>query len=282
MMTSGRNLDPNDKVYWQLSTLLTKKHYRTKLYADKESAAVLLNDWQLKFDEIDVEVIERDTKMAHPMCWSAGKLAAIRDMASKGEPFFHIDGDAFLFRALPKKIENASIFCQCVERAIPKASNVYLQTTYYPINELLPMLHMPVWMQAYSRMLHQRVMNMGFFGGNDLETIHEFASIALKTFVEDRHNRQAFEYLHRGKPHFLGIAAIAEQWSLASYLHWKRIEPVTMMNSVNSYDLSKVKQQGWAHIYSLVRYKPEYLEWAESELESLLSDENVEMMEAAA
>jgi hypothetical protein len=283
MMHSGRALDPRDANYWRLSTILARKfHGPIKLYADKESADVLLNDWKLEFDEIDMEVIERDTSGAHPMCWSVGKLAAIRDMAIKGEPFFHIDGDAFLFRPLPNNIQDAPIFCQCIERAIPKSSNVYLSTSYYPINELLPNLKMPYWMQAYSRLSHQKVMNMGFFGGNDFDTIKEFCDVALKVFVGSRHNNQAFQYLQRGKPHFLGIAAIAEQWSLASYLHWKRIEPVTMMDSVNSYDLSTVKQQGWGHIYSLVRYRPEYLSFVSDELESLLSEENVERMREAA
>jgi len=122
MMKSGRALDPRDEIYWRLSTTLARKfHGPTKLYADKESAAVLLNEWKLEFDEIDLDVIERDTVGAHPMCWSAGKLAAIRDMAINGEPFFHIDGDAFLFAPLPQHLQDAPIFCQCIERAIPKA-----------------------------------------------------------------------------------------------------------------------------------------------------------------
>jgi len=133
-------------------------------------------------------------------------------------------------------------------------------------------------MQGYSRLSHQKVMNMGFFGGNDFETIKEFCDVALKVFVGNRQNNQAFQMLHRGKPHFLGIAAIAEQWAFAAYCHMKSIIPETMMDGVDSFSLSKVKERGWAHIYSLVRYKPEYLSFVTDQLESLLCEENIERM----
>src|SRR5207237_131194 len=158
------------------------------LYADSDCAKKLTDTWRIPFDEVDTTAIPRETQGSHPMCWSAGKLAAMKSMAEAGQPFFHIDGDAFVFRRFPDLVEQSRLFVQCIETRIRKRTNYFRRNSQYPINELLPSLYLPPFMARYAMQPQQPVMNMGVFGGNDLNAIGEFADIALKTFVRDRRN----------------------------------------------------------------------------------------------
>jgi hypothetical protein len=273
---TGVTIPESDRIYWQLSALLARKYYPPlKLYADKPFADWLIKRCGIVFDEVDTETIARDTKGAHKMCWSAGKLAAMRDMAAKGEPFFHIDGDAFIFKPLPESFISSRMFCQCIEKAIPRNGNRYRRNSHYPLNELLPMLRMPRFMGNYYRLSRQPVMNMGIFGGSDTESIYEYADIAIKTFVENRHNNQCFKTFSRAMPHFLGIACISEQWALGAYCHWKNITPAHIMNRIDSFNVNRMHEVGqYLHIYTaLRRFCPQYKKFIKHKLNQIRHEE---------
>ena len=272
LFKTGRDIPETDRIFWELSAHLARKfHGPTKLYADPESARTLIDKWGITFDELDVTTIPKDTRGCHPMCWSAGKLAAMRAEAAQGKPFFHIDGDAFLLSPLREDLRSSRMFCQCIEKQLKRRRNVYRKNSHYPLNELLPDLKMPRFMQKYFSLPLQRVMNMGIFGGTDCASIHEYADIAIKVFVQNRYNTQAFTRFHRSRPHFLGIAAISEQWSASAYCHWKGIIPTQLMNRIDAFNLNRMHEVQFGHIYSAVRKLRNYQHWASRKLESLLA-----------
>jgi hypothetical protein len=282
LYNTGREIPDSDRVYWTLSALLSRRFYPPLFfYGDEPSAKRLTKDWGIKFDHVDTTLIPHETRHAHPMCWSAGKIVAMRDMAERGEPFFHIDGDAFVFRKLPESITDSRIFCQCIETKIRRSSARYRRNTHYPLNELLPDLRMPNWMTKYARRDSQTVINMGIFGGTDLESIRDYCNIALKTFVHDRHNRQQFSRLHRGMPHFLGIACVTEQWSCAAFLHYKGITPTAIMNRIDSFNVNRAHEvNGFVHLFTALRRLKPYRAWAKHKLKQLRQQE-IELAKAA-
>jgi hypothetical protein len=264
---TGREIPETDRVYWTLSALLARRFYPpTTLFADRESAARLLK-WGIKFDEVDTDTIPKVAGKADAMCWSAGKLAAMRSMAEKGKPFLHIDGDAFIFRPLPEALTSAAMFAQGTEKYIELRSAIYKRNTHYPLRELLPSLRLPKFMALYAKRPRQRVINMGLFGGRDCAAIFDYADISIKTFVDNAHNRHAQKVFHRSKPHWLGVAAIAEQWALGAYCDWKRIEPDSLLDRIDSFNINRAHEIGYVHLYSAVRKLRHYRHWAERKLE---------------
>jgi hypothetical protein len=96
------------KLAWVLSVMLARQHYpNTELVTDDAGARLLVDELGLPFSHVSTAL--NDLAQANPQWWSLGKLYAFGLQAS---PFVHLDNDVFLWKRLPKTLEQAEAFAQ--------------------------------------------------------------------------------------------------------------------------------------------------------------------------
>lgn len=98
---------------WALSCLQIKKfHNEIHLYANTSGADLLVNQLQLPYDSVSIS--HDDLVLANENLWALPKIFTY---SMQKEPFLHIDGDVFLFEALPKSLFNKDLVAQNIEEA---------------------------------------------------------------------------------------------------------------------------------------------------------------------
>ena len=104
------------------------------------------------------------------------------------KPFLHVDGDIYLPRPLPKRIEKSRLAAQ----------NREYGTSYYKrmMDRLLacPGIRIPHYLEKGLREESVSSYNMGFFGGKDLDFIRRYCEEVFKFFEENRMNDPACSY----------------------------------------------------------------------------------------
>ncbi len=97
----------------------------------------------------------------HPDLWAIGK---IRSFQFQQSPFIHIDGDVFLWKELPQRIENAPLVAQSEEQQFnvfrPVLENVKEKFDYIP---------------KCFETENEGMFNAGIIGGNNYLFLQEFA-----------------------------------------------------------------------------------------------------------
>jgi hypothetical protein len=127
----------------------------------------------LKFDSVSTELDSLDTSYGD--VWSLGKIYAYQIAAERGDPFVHVDYDVFFWKKLTKEFLSKNLIAQWVEEysyniyQIPKlianCPNLYLIKDIQPVGAI----------------------NVGLFGGNDLDFIKNYAKGAI-SFIMDPAN----------------------------------------------------------------------------------------------
>ena len=105
---------------WALSCLQLRKFYdEVELVTDSEGADLLINKLHLPYTSckpvLDKLVDE------NPAVWALGKIAAYE---AQEVPFIHVDGDIYIWKPFPKRIEEADIAVQNVEKNYPFGINL--------------------------------------------------------------------------------------------------------------------------------------------------------------
>ena len=95
---------------WVLSVLQASRHYPdTCLSTDSRGAELLVDALGLPFRQVDLALDALDAPGNDPQWWVLGKLATY---AAQTRPFLHLDGDVFLWKALPARVTGAGLFAQ--------------------------------------------------------------------------------------------------------------------------------------------------------------------------
>ena len=162
---------------WALSCLSLKEHYQDlTLYSDSQAAHILIDKIGLPYSEV---VVAYDNFKCLPIHWA---LAKVKTYSMQERPFLHVDGDIYLARPLPKRIEKSRLAAQ----------NREYGTSYYKrmMDRLLacPGIRIPDYLEQGLREESVSSYNMGFFGGKDLNFIRHYCEEVFKFFEENRMN----------------------------------------------------------------------------------------------
>lgn len=168
---------------WALSCLSLKEHYQDiTLYTDSQAADILIGKIGLPYSEV---VIAYDNFKCLPRHWA---LAKVKTYSMQQKPFLHIDGDIYLPRPLPKRIEKSRLAAQ----------NREYGTSYYKrmMDRLLACkgIRIPDCLKQGLREESVSSYNMGFFGGKDLDFIRRYCEEVFKFLEENRMNDPTCSY----------------------------------------------------------------------------------------
>lgn len=133
--------------------------------------------------------------------WSLGKIYAFKIAAERGNPFIHIDYDAILWNGMPHKIAGAEIFAQNIEH------DAYIG---YEIKKFLKYCPDP----SYISHIPNVAVNMGIFGGTDIDFIKFYATEAIK-LAENKANYD-FWVSFKDFDFTWNMATIVEQYFLVT------------------------------------------------------------------
>lgn len=160
---------------WALSVLQLRKFYDDVELFTTRAGKEFVEELQLPYSNI--KLID-DTLDIPPSAWA---LAKINTYKQQIKPFLHVDGDVFLFNAIPKMLCNASLICQSKE-----IDFFHYEETLRQVQSEFE--YVPDWCKDHPAK-PLVTYNAGIFGGNDLALIKEFCDLAFR-FVGD--NKKSF------------------------------------------------------------------------------------------
>lgn len=155
--------DYNYLLMQKISLAFAKKSFnKVHLITDSRSLPYLEN---MGWDSISTDLDSIDPSLGG--IWSLGKIYAYKIAAERGSPFIHIDYDVILWNGMPYKIAGAEVFAQSREEDAYNS---------YEIKKFLEHCPDPSYI-SYGRNI---AVNMGIFGGTDMDFIKFYATEAIK------------------------------------------------------------------------------------------------------
>ncbi|GGA81131.1 DUF6734 family protein [Puia dinghuensis] len=152
---------------WSYSCLLLKKQYDdVEIVTDEFGKSILIDKLQLPYSNVVVRLDELNKYDS--LLWALGKVYCY---SLQKEPFIHVDGDIFIYDKFRPDLENAGIVAQNIE-------------TEYEIEVSVEFSSIPDYLEG--RLTPGKTTqqyNMGTFGGNDIDLIHQYTKEAF-SFVE--------------------------------------------------------------------------------------------------
>lgn len=251
---------------WALSCLSISKHYDVALYTDTEGKRMLVDRLKLPYKEVHVVY---DDLAVLPHHWA---IAKIKTYTLQVEPFIHVDGDIYIPNPLPDDILKAGLVAQ----------NREIGTKYYRrmVDRMLSFgtIKLPRYIEQGLEEESISSYNMGIFGGNDVDFIHEYCDEAMR-FVRDNDINNA------SLPHSRVVCNIFfEQIILAAFADLKKREVASVLgrdvkdegySGFEFCDLAYYEQRAFFHLLgghkrnpyncdmigkTLLRLYPEYYE----------------------
>lgn len=206
---------------WVLSVETARRQYPdTCLITDTHGARMLVDTIGLSFEKVSTSLDAMDDY--HPDWWALGKLHAYR---CQSEPFVHIDSDVYLWKRLPEKVENASVFAQSPEYFSLDGGS------WYRPRECVGALKktrgwVPIEWQWFVDHQGNKAACCGIVGGNDVDFIHHYADLGIRS-VRSKENFSGWSSLGGN----MGDNLTIEQYSLIACIEYrnqiqKDLEPV--------------------------------------------------------
>lgn len=176
---------------WALSCMQLRKFYRNvELVTDEEGYDLLIEKLKLPYSSVKVAL---DSKLKPETVWTLGKFEAYR---LQDRPFIHVDGDIYIWKRFPSRIEKAGLVAQNIERNYPFNVNI--------LNEMCRLsFKFPFNPMKRGDMIEA---NMGITGGNDIGFIQKYHDCA-QNFLKENLNK--LSSLSKGED---SITTIMEQY----------------------------------------------------------------------
>ncbi|MBS1735735.1 MAG: hypothetical protein JSS98_03930, partial [Bacteroidetes bacterium] len=154
---------------WALSCLQLKKFYPSViLYADKVSANLLCDILHLPYTKVICNLDKMNDY--DPQLWA---LPKIHTYSIQKDPFLHVDGDVFIWKAFDEDLINKGLIAQNKESATGYYENIMLlleaELKYFP-QEILDERNKQSLIFAY---------NAGIFGGSDIQFFRKYTQKAF-------------------------------------------------------------------------------------------------------
>lgn len=248
LWTGGTGVDNTPLSAWKLSAALLKKHYgNVTLVTDTLGASRLAG---VGFTSVETAL---DNAVPEYPVYTAGKVYAWRHIAAKGEPFIHVDGDAFVWAPLDARMLAAPIFVQSGDWGFWEHSTS-LNIPDYDIDSLCRLsgcVIPPEWQELIASKSHTPVYNTGIFGGSDAALISDFCDYAIGVMENPLYKPMWIcqelgdQYLSTDKVKSM----MAEQGALGIWLKARGIEPAWIFR--NRGDLARDTYGRYTHLMSL-------------------------------
>jgi hypothetical protein len=149
---------------WILSANQLAKFYEVELYTDQKGYEILINQLQLPYHK--VHVVLDELNHYHKSLWAMPK---IKTYSLQNEPFLHVDGDVFIWKAFSDELLSGDFISQ----------NLEITTEYYEEmwNDIYPnLVYVPAEMQDYISNKNNYAYNMGIIGGRNYEFFKKYAA----------------------------------------------------------------------------------------------------------
>jgi hypothetical protein len=241
--------DKHHLLSWILSVETARKFFsETVLVTDDIGLSMLVDGLGINFDEVSTDLnVLNDSD---PNWWVLGKLRAYQ---AQTKPFIHLDNDVFLWKALPEKVDTASVFTQNSEYFVFGQSSIYRPNIFTQ----KIMSSQNGWLPNEWKWFLERQGNWGFccgiLGGNHVDFIRHYSSLALK-IVENTNNQIALKNMTDKKIDSI----LLEQYFLAACLeyHKSEIDPSyknlymqCLFESVeDAFNPHKAEEVGYTHL----------------------------------
>ncbi len=162
---------------WCLSCLQLRKFYNeVVLYADSQSANLLIDQLQLPYTEVVCNLDE--FCICHQDLWA---LAKIHTYSQQRGPFLHVDGDVFVWSHFDEKLIGSALIAQSLE----KASSLY-RRIIISLQKGLPSL--PEWFMKINPTEPFYSYNAGILGGHDIDFFHQYCEEANDMINRNRYH----------------------------------------------------------------------------------------------
>jgi hypothetical protein len=238
---SSWHTDWHHWLAWGLSLSAASRHYQsTHLVTDDEGARVLIDDLQLPFQSVSTALNRLDDE--DPAWWSLGKIEAYR---LQQEPFVHIDTDVFLWKRLPRRLENADVFAQNRE-AIGPGPTIYRpweveEALGYPDHGWLP----EEW-PSFRKHPSPSGACCGILGGQNVELIRRYAETALR-LIRDPLNEAAMRAFAKKEEHMV----LLEQYLVVMCAEYRRVTVEYLFDELgDAYHPEYAADLGYTHLAS--------------------------------
>lgn len=158
---------------WAYSCLRLRSVYDSvELITDNAGKALLIDALQLPYTGMDIEL--ENIYRHHPDLWALGKVYAIKKQT---QPFIHVDGDVFIWKRFPERIEYAPLVAQNKE-----CNFSFYRLVFQQLLELE--CYIPaVITDHYKQGNGITAYNAGIIGGHDLSFIGRYTTEIIR-FVE--------------------------------------------------------------------------------------------------
>lgn len=203
-----------------------KKHYKEAHLITNQEGKKMLG--HLDFTSISCDFDEYEEIFnQYKDVWSLGKLFSYKKISEKGEPFIHVDNDVFLLKKLPIELTNSGLFAQSQEADV---------WSWYGLENFFKYCKNKYIAEKFKFNNYYNSINMGIFGGNDLDFINQYASSAIN-LVLDPENKGFWLDFNAYDTNW-NKAAIAEQYYLYLWLQFKN-KKITFLSDLKTEDLFK-------------------------------------------
>jgi hypothetical protein len=225
---------------WALSVETARRHYPdTALVTDSDGARLLVDALGLPFAQVSTQL--DGLAGCDPEWWVLGKLHAYR---VQERPFLHLDGDVFLWNALPPDVAVGAVIAQN-----PESFDFDGEDSWYrPRAVEAAVVEAGGWLpEEWRRFTASRTgaaLCCGILGGHRTDMLREFADRAIR-IIGHPANAPAWSRLDDR----IGSNILFEQYFLAAFLAFHGIAPRCLFDSaVESWDPEAARRIGYTHL----------------------------------
>lgn len=241
---------------WVVSVNVARRHYPdTMLVTDIAGKELLVDRLGLPFASVSTALeglAQVDTRW-----WAVGKLIAY---ALQTEPFLHIDTDVFMWKRLPRRLEEEAVIAQHPEYFTENDGCYQLDSVEAAMRETGGVLP-EEWLWSHAQGPHQRSENCGVCGGSDVSFLKYYANLAKSTALRSENQegwlRQANTWVHN---------MMVEQYLLAACIEYHRHREASPFRHVrpgyvfpswgDACDRTCATQAGYTHLQSGAKRHP--------------------------
>jgi hypothetical protein len=236
---------------WALSVETARKHYpECALVTDSDGARLLVKELGLPFTDVSTALDALDD--VPTSWWAMGKLWAYR---AQRAPFVHLDSDVYLWSRLPDALERAPVLAQSPE-GVGEMGGVY-----QPARLRSVLRARGGWVPAewdhYLAHGGAHAANCGIVGGNDVELLRHYASVAIEVALHRlNHAAWADERMDHNP--------LVEQYLLCACVDHRGLERAAPLRPRIEYlfptgDTRSASQLGYTHLIYTAKSNPDAL-----------------------
>lgn len=164
-------------ISWILSANQLLKHYdEVELYTDTLGAKILIDELKIPYKKVHIVLDELNSY--NKDFWALAKIKAYELQNSQ---FIHVDGDVFIWKAFPKRLNFSKLLTQNLEIV----TEDYYISFWKEINSNL--IYLQPELNVLNNEEYKYACNMGIVGGHDISFFKEYCKKAFN-FVNKNKN----------------------------------------------------------------------------------------------